>query len=299
MNITFLGTAAAEMYPNAFCACPNCARALKAGGRNVRGNSAAMIDDDILIDLNASARYAAALNGLSLANVRRLLVTHAHEDHFEPVGLKCRCAPADGVPPFDPESAQWSARFTALPSLTVYGNAFVKRVYDGMFTPEKLAAARYDMAFSLVEEGVENALDDGFFVAVRANHGREKGFCFNYILRRDGKTLLYATDTGGYDKDQLDVLTRYRYDCVVLESTFGLGARDAFAGDLPTGNGHMSLQKDIVMRDYLLKNGCIAADTTFMLTHLCPHYAPPHDEYADIVKEHGFLLAYDGMSMEI
>lgn len=298
MKITFLGTAAAEMYPNAFCACPNCARSLKAGGRNVRGNSAALVDDDILFDLNGSCRYTAALHGLSLNAVTRLFVTHAHEDHFLPVGLKCRCAPLAGVPPFDPDSVQWSARFTALPFLTVYGNAFVRDAFERMFPPETLAAARYDMAFCLIEEGVERDLGDCAFVAVRANHSREKGFCHNYILRRGGKTLLYATDTGGYDADQLDVLTRSRYDCVVMESTFGLSARDAFTGDLPTGNGHMSLRKDIVMRDYLLKRGCIAADTPFALTHLCPHYAPPHDEYEEIVREHGFLLAYDGMIIE-
>ena len=36
MNITFLGTAAANAYPEAFCQCANCERARALGGASLR-----------------------------------------------------------------------------------------------------------------------------------------------------------------------------------------------------------------------------------------------------------------------
>ena len=80
------------------------------------------------------------------------------------------------------------------------------------------------------------------------------------------------------------------YDCVVMEGTFGLGAEC---------EGHMCLHKNIQMRDLLTKHGCWAGESTMYLTHICPHWAPPHDEYAAVVAEEGMVLGYDGQSIEI
>ena len=50
VKITFLGTAAAEGYPNPFCRCENCEGARKVGGRALRKRASALIDDQLLID---------------------------------------------------------------------------------------------------------------------------------------------------------------------------------------------------------------------------------------------------------
>ncbi len=41
MQITFLGTSAANAYPEAFCSCDNCEEARLLGGRSLRKRSAA------------------------------------------------------------------------------------------------------------------------------------------------------------------------------------------------------------------------------------------------------------------
>jgi phosphoribosyl 1,2-cyclic phosphodiesterase len=51
MIITFLGTGAANAFPEAFCKCENCAQARMLGGPSLRKRSAALINDDLLIDL--------------------------------------------------------------------------------------------------------------------------------------------------------------------------------------------------------------------------------------------------------
>jgi phosphoribosyl 1,2-cyclic phosphodiesterase len=49
MKLTFLGTSAANAYPEAFCNCENCQRARLLGGKSLRKRSAALINDDLLI----------------------------------------------------------------------------------------------------------------------------------------------------------------------------------------------------------------------------------------------------------
>lgn len=305
MKLTFLGTAAAEMYPGIFCACPNCQAAREAGGKNIRGNSAAMLDGDILLDMNATSLYTAARLGLSMAGIRHVLVTHAHADHFTPERLKWRRAPLSGPPPFDPQSGEWSARYTPLPLLTVHGNRHTREAFDAVFEDGALLAkARHDLAFSLIREGEAYDCGDFTFVPVRANHGKAPGYAHSYIITRGGKTLFYALDSGGYDPDQLAVLAAHRYDCVVMEGTFGLGHRDEPAEgaepmDWLTGKGHMTLKKDVALRDWLRAQGCLKEGAVCVLSHMCPHYCPPHDEYVDIAAQEGFLVAYDGMTVEV
>lgn len=297
MKLTFLGTAAAEMYPAPFCECPNCVAARREGGKNIRANSAALIDDDILLDMNTTCHYVAARLGISLAGVRHVLVTHPHPDHFAPDRLRWRRTTADGVPPFDPASGVWSARYTQAPEMVVHGNDFVRAALEGVIPPAMLRAARYDLRFELIREDEETDCGDFSFIPLRANHGKEYGMAHNYIVRRGGSTLLYALDAGGYDEDQLAVLARFRFDCVVMEGTFGLGAYRDEALSRPVGQGHMNLRKNRTLRAFLLENGCMTEDTPCVLSHLCPHYTPLHEAFEAVARQAGMMAAYDGMQI--
>ena len=87
MKILYMGTAAAEGWPGLFCSCPVCTHARKAGGRNLRTRTQAILDDSLLIDFPPDT-YAHALRyGLNLARVHTLLVTHSHMDHWFPTDL--------------------------------------------------------------------------------------------------------------------------------------------------------------------------------------------------------------------
>src|SRR5439155_1947257 len=86
-----------EGYPNAFCRCNNCERARALGGRSLRKRSAALINDDLLIDLGPDVVVASHLHGRSLAGLRYCLQTHAHADHLDPSHFLSR-SPEYGVP---------------------------------------------------------------------------------------------------------------------------------------------------------------------------------------------------------
>ena len=56
MKITVLGSGAAEAIPNPYCQCSVCQQARSLGGRECRARSAAIINDDLLIDLGPDYR---------------------------------------------------------------------------------------------------------------------------------------------------------------------------------------------------------------------------------------------------
>src|SRR5216684_9419264 len=96
MRITFLGTGAANAFPEAFCKCRNCAQARMLGGPSLRKRSAALINDDLLIDLGPDIMSASQMHGCPLDNVRYCLQTHPHADHLDLSHLLSR-SPAFGV----------------------------------------------------------------------------------------------------------------------------------------------------------------------------------------------------------
>ena len=291
MKLTLLGTSAGEGYPGFWCECPNCAAARRMGGKNVRGNGCSMLDEDVLIDMNEHFFEMTPRMDIHPAQIDTLLVTHPHRDHFTPMLLSQRAMPAECVGmTIEQLQAYISPSFTWLPMLHVYGNRFVEeaiRAVPGLME----SAERCRFTFHRLEAGTEMQIKENLSVLPIASiHTETPGFAYNYIIRRDGKTLLYASDTGGYTPDMLELVLAQQYDCVVMEGTFGLGAEC---------EGHMCLRKNIRMRDLLTAHGCWKNGVNMHLTHICPHWAPPHDESAAIVAADGMELGYDGQALEI
>src|SRR5579859_3713073 len=83
MRITFLGTGGANAFPEAFCKCQNCRKARILGGPSLRRRSAALINDDLLIDLGPDIMTASHALRCPLDEVRYCLQTHPHADHLD------------------------------------------------------------------------------------------------------------------------------------------------------------------------------------------------------------------------
>jgi adenosylcobinamide kinase/adenosylcobinamide-phosphate guanylyltransferase len=79
MRLQLLGTGCSDGWPNPWCTCASCTAAADAG--IVRGQTSALLDDRLLLDIGAEAPRAALRHGTSLAGVEVVLVTHAHPDH--------------------------------------------------------------------------------------------------------------------------------------------------------------------------------------------------------------------------
>ena len=286
MKLTFLGTGAGEGYPGLWCKCPHCDYARKHGGKNIRANSCAVIDEDMLLDVGPACFDNAARFGVDLTHVTRLLITHPHDDHLYPQHLMWRGTNEAQIPlPYVEQMHCGGPRFTEIPELTVYGSACTEE----QLSPVLERAEELKLHFHRITEG--NAIQDGPYVIlpIRGNHVKP-GFTHSYIVEKEGKTLLYALDTGIYEDDMMTLLASKHFDLVVMEGTTGLNTQYG---------GHMCLATNAQMRQYLLKHGCIEENTPFVLTHMSPHWCPPHDWYASIAAQEGLILAYDGMQIEV
>lgn len=287
MKLTFLGTGAGETYPGYWCECPHCTYARKHRGKNLRTNSSMVIDEELLIDIGPSCFDNAARFGVNLSKIKTLLVTHPHEDHLYPQHLRWRNTDESLLPlTYVEKMRHGGPRFTDIPQLNIYGNSFV------METLRKSLDDMEELKINLheIKEGKEEKTDGYRILPVRGNHGSQRGFSHSYIIQKDEKTLLYALDSGSYDEDQFALIQEYQYDAVIMEGTTGLNEQYG---------GHMCLMNNIRIRDRLKENKCLRENSRFLLTHLSPHWCPPHDWYESIVASEGLELAYDGLQIEI
>ena len=78
MKMKYLGTAAAEGWPGAFCRCKYCDEARKRGGKDIRTRSQTLINDDMMVDLPADTYMHALLHNVDLTAIKYLFITHAH-----------------------------------------------------------------------------------------------------------------------------------------------------------------------------------------------------------------------------
>lgn len=287
MKLTFLGTGAGETYPGYWCECPHCTYARKHRGKNLRTNSSMVIDKELLIDMGPSCFDNAARFGVNLSKLKTLLVTHPHEDHLYPQHLRWRNTDESLLPlTYVEKMRHGGPRFTDIPQLNIYGNSFV------METLRKSLDDMEELKINLheIKEGKEEKTDGYRILPVRGNHGSQQGFSHSYIIQKDEKTLLYALDSGSYDEDQFALIQEYQYDAVIMEGTTGLNEQYG---------GHMCLVNNIRIRERLKENKCLRENSRFLLTHLSPHWCPPHDWYESIVASEGLELAYDGLQIEI
>ena len=286
MKLTFLGTGAGESYPGLWCECPHCDYARKHGGKNIRSNSCAVLDEELLIDIGPGCFDNAARFGVNLCHVTSLLITHPHEDHLYPQHLTWRRTDEANLRlPYADKLRTGGPRFTAIPELTVYGNRFAQELLSSL----EASYADMRMHFACIEEGVPFQAGAYRVTPVRGNHV-ERGFSHSYIIERDGRKMLYALDTGSYDPDMEALLKKHVFNLVVMEGTTGLNEQYG---------GHMCLQNNVRMLHFLQENGCYAADGRFVLTHMSPHWCPPHDWYESIAGAEGVILAYDGVQIEV
>ena len=246
-----------------------------------------VIDEELLIDIGPSCFDNATRFGVNLSKLKTLLVTHPHEDHLYPQHLRWRNTDESLLPlTYVEKMRHGGPRFTDIPQLNIYGNSFV------METLRKSLDDMEELKINLheIKEGKEEKTDGYRILPVRGNHGSQQGFSHSYIIQKDEKTVLYALDSGSYDEDQFALIQEYQYDAVIMEGTTGLNEQYG---------GHMCLVNNIRIRDRLKENKCLRENSRFLLTHLSPHWCPPHDWYESIVASEGLELAYDGLQIEI
>jgi phosphoribosyl 1,2-cyclic phosphate phosphodiesterase len=282
MMLTFLGTAAANAYPEAFCRCGNCERARDLGGPSLRKRSAALINDDLLIDLGPDIMTAAAMHGRPLTNVRYCLQTHAHADHMDPSHFLSR-SPEYGV--------------VGAPRLHFYASAATARQAAQLLERDVAPASLLDP-----ETGERLNLEIHQIEALRpfiAGPYRVTAFPANhdpvvepllYAIEAGGRSIFYGTDTAALPEETWRGFHQFnlRFDLVILDHTYG---PDEEGGD------HLSARQVIEHLARLGDEGLLSAGARAFATHLAHVGNPPHPELAAFAARHGYEVAFDGLTI--
>ena len=285
MEFIFLGTSAGEQYPGAWCRCENCEKARRLGGRNIRKNSCAWIAPDTLLDFPCEIFMQSERFGVPVINTKYLLFTHSHEDHFNPYMLGWRYMPPNVTLP--PTKTVGAPRFSEINRLKVYGN---KQVCAGVSKCVGKRLKECNMELHELEPYRRYDLGAMQVTPVLGNHPDQDGKAFNYIIEREGRTILYALDTGWFLPETLAEIERHKYDLAVIEGTFGYGAEC---------EAHMDFKKLLRAHSLFREGGLLKPGAQFVASHLCPHWTPVHDEVAPVMAEKGIVLAYDGMRIDL
>ncbi len=272
MKIKYLGTAAAEGIPGIFCTCDTCERARKAGGKNIQTRSQAIIDDILLIDLPPDTYMHVLLGELNLNNVEHCLITHPHQDHFYPDELSMRepgfCVVKKPLTLYSGETA-YSIICDYIKKRNLHCNTFAVKVSPY----ESFNAGDYKVT------------------AIPATHD-EKIHSLIYAIEKDGKTLLYAHDTGILTDESWNFIKKsgIKFDFVSIDCT----------GVLLTDwtHGHLSLDTCVAFRDKLSECGAIKESTIFYINHFSHNSLAIRDEIVPYAEKLGFSVSYDGCDIE-
>ena len=262
MNLTLLGTGSADGWPNPHCPCASCTSTRSAG--LLRGQTAALLDDVLLLDCGPETPHAAQRAGADLTGLRHVLITHAHPDHCAPAFLLFRSwvsqAPLDVVGPPDVVER---ARMWVSPDSTV--------------------------RFMPVTAGDCRTLGDYQVRALAARHGAE-GTCVLYDVTGPGGRLLYATDTGPLPEATVAAVRDAAFDVVLLEDTFG--------DHTAHGTDHLDLATFPEQLRRLRSVGAVTSDTDVVAVHLS-HRNPPTLELSRRLGAWGARVLEDGDTLGI
>ena len=280
MKLMYLGTAAAEGVPAVFCQCSNCREAMRRGGKDIRFRSGALVNDHILIDFSPDL-YAAKLRfQLDLGDVRSVLVTHAHMDHFnrEDIGMF--------IPPY--------AHVDHPGTLTLYGSSFTEKVWNEYTGEQLLKEPEVTKAVTFRTLAPFETLDveELRVTALKAVHSCPESLF--YLLEQEGSTFLYANDTGVFPEETWDYLKAHvtrPLTVVSLDSTMGR-LKNRY-------NGHMSFEQNIEVRERMLRDGIADEKTRFICHHFSHNGIILYDELTKMMKPHGFDVAYDGLTVTL
>ncbi len=272
MKLHFYGTGASEGVPAIFCRCKYCERIRKTGGRDFRSRTSCQIDDNLMIDFSADIFDHMCYGGLDMNQIDYLMITHAHSDHFYPEELM-HIAPPFSMSPVPKK-------------LTVVGNPTVCDKLKELGAEE---ISEY-LKVICIRNLEEMAMGNFSVKALPADHDNTQE-CHLYILRKGGKTLLYAHDTGYFLEETWKALESEHLDGVVLDCTCCNGPSYF--------KNHMGFEDDLKIQSRMMEHGMTDEKTVFVATHFVHTYGPIQDEMEQAFQKYGFIAAYDGIDVDI
>lgn len=265
MEILLLGTGSSDGWPSPFCRCASCRWAMTAG--EVRGQTAALVDDTLMLDCGPEAPRAAMRCGRSLADVRHILFTHGHSDHVGPAALLMRhfAGRVESLDVWGPPSALEQCRDWVAPGDPV--------------------------RFVAVQPGDDIRLGRYQVRVLEAAHDSQLGRdAVLYDVSSGDTRILWATDTGPLPDSTRAAIAGAGFDAVFLEETFGTFTEH--------GTEHHDLFTFARTLAQLRESEAVVTGTDVVAIHLS-HHNPPGPELGQMLGRWGARPGRDGEVVSI
>jgi len=268
MTIQLLGTGAADGIPGFYSDDPVSCHARRFGGKDLRTRSAAIINEDLKIDLGPDNHAQCVACGIDPMKWSALIFTHSHEDHLTVGELQY------GLIPFNDQDFL---------SFTIYGNDEVTRQINEMYPdwPIEIVTTRSFQPF---------VHDDYLITPIRANHKNDED-SQNLVIQQGPITALYGTDTGVWNEDTWEYLKRFSLNVLILECTEAFSATDYW--------GHLSFQETLEVVARLRSQGTLRPDAQVVTTHHSHQGNATHAQLEEAFRPHGIVPGFDGMKISV
>jgi len=280
MKITFLGTAAIG-YPLSFCNCNNCQKAKQHRGKSLRKRASLLINDELLIDLGPDVQTAMMMYQKDMGNVKYLLQTHLHSDHYSEELLTSRI-------PYMTIKNQHILDIVAHPLC-------LQNMSDGISRYEKVDLLSEEGKKKLmvnpisIESGDKITLDSYQVKAICSTHDEKQGSLL-YVVSYNNKHVFYATDTKELTEDAFNDLTEYKLDMIILDHTFGY---------TDYSFSHLNIPLFLEQLKKLKEKKIIDESTLIYGTHISHEGLSYHEEIEEDAIKNGYHIAYDGLEINI
>lgn len=270
MKLTVLGSAAAEGIPDPFCRCEVCEHARREGGREARARAAALVNEDLLIDLGPDLVSSANRLNLYLGDLETVLVTHRHEDHWLPTNLAWR-EPGFAATPVAP--------------LTVFGPR------DALRELEPFLDRATALTTAPVSAGDHWSTGRYWVTAVPATHGHGEIEALVYVIDDGERRVFYSTDTSSLSEEAWDILRPLGpLDLVLLDETSGNGSG---------GSSHHGFEEFIQTRARMTEEGLLGGKTTLVAHHFSHNGGLTHKALEERFRPYGVSVSYDGLTFQL
>ena len=280
MKITFLGTAAATSFPLTFCRCKNCEDAREFKGKSIRKRSSLLIDDTILIDMGPDFITALNMYDKDITKIKYLLQTHPHSDHFDAGHFVTRWT----------EYATVNAPHLDIVASEKCFNKMSEMIKNNEDIDIFNSSWQKDLNISLIKIKHSQSVkfEDYTITAVESLHDINQGSLL-YLIEKDNKNLLYATDTVPFSSKALDLLKNKDLDCLILDHTYG---------DVENCGGHLNKKQFLEEIEKLKQIKAISNKTKIYANHISHEGCPYHEEMEK--QANGlYEIAYDGLEIKL
>ena len=280
MKITVLGSGGFG-YPLVFCDCEYCNKARIMGGKNIRKRASLLVNDEMILDLTPDCLSAMNMYGKDMGKAKYLLQTHTHLDHFD-------------INHFTSLDYKYATKRNNLLTL-ICSELCLSDIqnkasqFDKMNLYNENYLNRINLSTKLINHGETLQIDNYTIKAIHCSHDESIGAQI-YLIKHNGKSLLYATDTPQISNIALQELKGEKIDCVFLDESFGVQEYTFSHLNIKGFNEYIKNLK----QNNLLNENCL-----IYATHITHDGNPLHNELEQILSEYGYMSAYDGLEIEI